>query len=156
VCCREEELRILRGEQDVGGSRGTSSRRGTGAAGGASDDGSSSSDTEGGSSGSKGGWGGGGAGVGSRGGLAAGAAGGQGWGSNMQQQQQQAAGGNKVSPWGRQLPALFPHQQFFCRSVLSGTAALWFCVPHRRCRQFAANVCRQGLIEPRRRIRQSR
>jgi len=94
-CCSEEELRILRGEQDLTSSRTNSGRPGTSAAAGGTDSGSSS-DTEGGSSGSNGGWNAGvkAAGQGLRGGLA-GAAAGQ-WGGNMQQEQQQGGGNGKV------------------------------------------------------------
>jgi hypothetical protein len=86
--CREEELRILRGEQDVGSSRINSGRRGTaGAAAGGGSDSGSSSDGEGDTGG--GGWNGGARGAGRPGQ----------WGGNMQQQQQQQqqVGGVKVS-----------------------------------------------------------
>lgn len=82
--CREEELRILRGEQDMGSSRINSGGRGTsGAAAGGGSDSGSSSDAEGDNSG--GGW--------NRWSRAVGRPGQ--WGG-MQQQPQQQAGGAKV------------------------------------------------------------
>lgn len=86
--CREEELRILRGEQDVGSPSRNSGKRGTAASAGGVNSGSSS-DTEGGRSFEEGSW---------KGAGQAAVHPGQ-WGndSTQQQQQQQPPGGSKVS-----------------------------------------------------------